>query len=391
MKTLHTDIVIIGGGITGLWTLHRLRQRGVNAVLVTDKGVGAGQTICAQGIIHSGLKYALQGKLNKSASTIADMPQYWQQCLQGDGDIDLCNAKINSSCQYLWTDTSLRARFTGLMASQAVKSLCEKVKSVDYPACFQFSNFKGDVYRLHEPVLDVPSVLHALLAPYRDAVITATVQPENIEVDGDGQWQQMKVSTTVGDSLLLKANYFVLAAGNGNADFLTKVNDTPKMQQRPLHMVSVRSHTDLPCYAHYVDSHINPRVTITSHGEGANTVWYLGGELAERGVQRDAKAQISYANELMQGLFPTLNWSNASWHTFTIQRAEVFNKGKRPEGPYVKAFNNVIVTWPTKLAFAPVVAQQIVGLIKVPTETQHENPTNLTDYTKPALATLPWV
>ena len=391
MKTLSTDLVIIGGGITGLWALHHLRKSGVNAILVTDQAVGAGQTICAQGIIHSGLKYALQGRLNKSVTAIAQMPRYWQQCLAGQGEIDLRDIKINSSCQYLWTEASLRARFTGLVASQAVKSLCENVKPKNYPACFQFSSFKGDVYRLHEPVLDVPSVLHALLKPYQDAVITARLKPDHVAVDSDGYWQQLNLKMTTGDCYVIKAKQFLVAAGNGNADLLTKVNNAPKMQQRPLHMVSVRGHTTLPCYAHYVDGHINPRVTITTHGEGANTVWYLGGELAETGVARTSNEQSCYAHNLLQTLFPTLHWSKAAWHTFTIQRAEVFNHGKRPDGPYIEAFNNVIVSWPTKLAFAPVVAQQLFELIKNSAQIQNKKHTHLMTYQTPTLAPLPWV
>ena len=58
------DIVILGGGVSGLWSLNRLRQSGYNAILIESTKLGSGQTRYAQGIIHGGTKYALTGQMN---------------------------------------------------------------------------------------------------------------------------------------------------------------------------------------------------------------------------------------------------------------------------------------------------------------------------------------
>jgi glycerol-3-phosphate dehydrogenase len=52
------DLIIFGAGIAGLWTLNHFRGLGYNAILLETDSIGCGQTIAAQGIIHSGLKYA---------------------------------------------------------------------------------------------------------------------------------------------------------------------------------------------------------------------------------------------------------------------------------------------------------------------------------------------
>src|SRR5882762_9084544 len=88
-KTVKTDIVIIGGGIAGLWLLNRLRQLGYSAILLESNTLGGGQTHKAQGIIHGGMKYALQGEVTSSMAAITDMPKIWQHCLHGQGEIDL--------------------------------------------------------------------------------------------------------------------------------------------------------------------------------------------------------------------------------------------------------------------------------------------------------------
>ena len=111
-KTLNTDIVIIGGGIAGLWLLNRLRQKNYSVILLESEALGAGQTGLSQGIIHGGMKYALQGKITSATEAIADMPTVWKQCLAGTGEIDLTKVPILSKQQYLWSHGTL----TGMLA-----------------------------------------------------------------------------------------------------------------------------------------------------------------------------------------------------------------------------------------------------------------------------------
>src|SRR5262245_14630974 len=83
------DIVILGGGVAGLWLLNRLRAAGYAAVLLERAALGQGQSIASQGMIHGGMKYALGGTLTGASESIADMPAHWQRCLRGEGDVDL--------------------------------------------------------------------------------------------------------------------------------------------------------------------------------------------------------------------------------------------------------------------------------------------------------------
>ena len=77
---ISVDVLLIGGGIAGLWTLARLQQAGYKSVLLESQKLGAGQTRYAQGIIHGGTKYALTGKLTASSEAVADMPARWRAC-----------------------------------------------------------------------------------------------------------------------------------------------------------------------------------------------------------------------------------------------------------------------------------------------------------------------
>ena len=69
--------------------------------------------------------------------------------------------------------------------------------------------------------------------------------------------------------------------------------DAPRMQRRPLHQVIVRHRHPVPLYAHCLTGirRSEPRLTITSHPDGAHWLWYLGGQIATDGVTRSAAEQ----------------------------------------------------------------------------------------------------
>ena len=55
-KTYSTDILIVGGGIAGLWLNVRLCQQGFSTLLLERDTLGGGQSLKSQGIIHGGAK-----------------------------------------------------------------------------------------------------------------------------------------------------------------------------------------------------------------------------------------------------------------------------------------------------------------------------------------------
>jgi hypothetical protein len=96
-------------------------------------------------------------------------------------------------------------------------------------------------------------------------------------------------------------------------------------------------------------------------------VWYIGGQLSEDGVPRGRDEQIQAARRELRECLPWLPWDRAAleWTTFHIDRAEGLTaNASRPDEPVVKQIENMIVAWPTKLAFAPAAAERITSLLK---------------------------
>lgn len=362
-KRAAADVVIFGGGIAGLWLLNRLRQLGLSVLLFESGALGGGQTHKAQGIIHGGMKYALQGMMTGEARAMADMPVYWKQCLAGKGDVDLSAVPILSPQHYLWSPHKFTSKLTGFLAGAALTSKVEPLAKEDYPAVFKAPGFKGEVFSLGEIVIDVPALVREMVKPNQDVIFK--IEPlceEGLKLDDDGYL----VSATLyqsGKSIEVTAQQFIFTAGAGNEVIIKKLqNKEVGMQRRPLHMVLVKTPFDYPLYAHCLGFGSRPRLTITTHYmQDGSTVWYLGGLLSEEGVGRSSDAQIQAAREELASLFPWLDFSAAQFATFMIDRAEPLQKsGLKPESSFVKITQNMMIAWPTKLALAPKLADDII-------------------------------
>jgi glycerol-3-phosphate dehydrogenase len=359
-QALSTDILIVGGGIAGLWLNARLRRLGYATLLVENGRLGGGQSVKSQGIIHGGTKYALSGALTGSSEAIAGMPRRWREALAGDGELDLSGVRLLSEAHYLWSPGSLAGNLTSFFASKAMRGRVDAVKGEALPPALQSPRFKGKVYRLAELVLDVPSLIARLAELAGDSLLAG----ERIEpLRENGELVGLKV-----DEREVRARRIVLSAGQGNAALLAALGlQQPQQQLRPLHMVLVKAATLKPLYAHCLGGGPKPRITVTSHPSAdGQWVWYLGGDLAEAdGVARDTDAQIACARRELEALLPWIDLSAAQWRTLRVERAEPAQSGLvRPDNAFLAEQGNLLVGWPTKLALAPDFADRVIAALE---------------------------
>ena len=178
-QALSTDILIVGGGIAGLWLNARLRRAGYATVLVESASLGGGQSVKSQGIIHGGAKYALHGALTGASEAIADMPRRWRACLGSDGELDLRGVRLLSEAHYLWSPGGLAGSLTSFFASKAVRSRVEQAKGEDLPPALRDKGFKGKAYRLTEIVFDVPDLIRRLAELAGDSLLAGErIEPQ---------------------------------------------------------------------------------------------------------------------------------------------------------------------------------------------------------------------
>jgi glycerol-3-phosphate dehydrogenase len=388
------DIIIIGAGIAGLYTANVLQNEGYSVALLQQGDVGAGQTVLSQGIIHGGTKYALAGKAQGDALSVAAMTHAWAGNLQGTGDIDLRGVRVASQHHYLCSLGGFSAGLKNVVASKVLSSSNTVLKRQAYPEFFQAKAFKGSLCELDEVVLDVPSVLAELAKPLQHVYAVDAVEMLHEDESIVGARMTRGEHTTT-----LTAGYTVLCAGGGNQGLLAQLGmSTPKMQRRPLHMAWAKG--KLPeVFVHVVDKGVRPFMTVTSHicADG-DVVWYLGGDIAEGGVVRNEWEQVAEVKKVLSKTFPQLPSSsgltrgsiqNYHYGTVRIDRAEAtMPGGKKPDDVTLFEVGNGCVGWPTKLTLAPKFAHQVLGWVTVAgvEKTQAER----LKWPRPQVAAMPW-
>ncbi|MBB4866140.1 glycerol-3-phosphate dehydrogenase [Pseudomonas nitritireducens] len=384
-ESLSTDILIVGGGIAGLWLNARLRRAGFSSVLVENSALGGVQSMRSQGIIHGGTKYALHGALTGASEAIADMPALWRDCLAGTGEVDLRGVRVLSDAHYLWSPGGLAGNLTSFFASKAVRSRVAQVKGADLPPALQDKAFKGKAYRLTELVLDVPSLVARLAELAGDGLLAG----ERIEALREGD----KLVGLRVDGREIRAQRVVLSAGAGNEALLRELGlERPEMQRRPLHMVLVTAPTLKPLYAHCLGGGPKPRVTVTTHPlSNGDWVWYLGGDIAEAGgVARNEAEQIAEAQRELHKLVPWIDLSAARWATLRVDRAEPSqNNLLRPDSAFLAEDGALLVGWPTKLALAPNFADRVLESLEK-SGIRPQASAALPDLPRPAMARPVW-
>lgn len=388
------DIAIIGGGIAGLWLLNRLCNMGYNAVLLEQEALGSNQTVASQGMIHGGIKYTLGGAFTGASEAIADMPDHWRRCLAGQGDVNLSGARILSDHFYLWSSSSVTSKVTTFLASKATRGRVDGVGKKDRPPIFANAQFRGNLYKLVDIVLDVPTVVKALADNYRDRLFKIDWKKSSLHRDSNGV---ISLQLESGDrASVLNARAFVLTAGKGNEHLLHTVGaEQPEMQLRPLQQVMIWHHYPHTFYGHCLGTDTTPRLTISSHPmpEGGQ-VWYLGGSLAEKGAGQPAEEVLAAARAELDNLMPWIDFSTAKWAVLPVDRAEPRQRNfARPDqafADWAEGCDNLIAAWPTKLTLSPNLASAVIKLLEDkeirPSATERPD----LDLPPPPLADTPW-
>lgn len=393
---MNTDVVIFGGGVAGLWLLDDLVREGRNAIVIETGRLGQGQTLASQGIVHGGFKYTLQGVWSKSAASIAELPAFWRRCLRGEQSPDLRAVERRAERCHLWRTDSWSAKLGMIGARFGLKVAPQTISRDERPDVL--ANCPGQVAVIDEPVLSPRSLIASLAAPHRSRMF-------RVAADGGYAFDLAEpgyidavhlIHPETGERLTVSPRKVVFTAGAGNAELRRLAGlTTERMQRRPLHMAVFRG--PLPrLNGHCVDG-AHTRVTITSDiADNGETVWQLGGQIAEFGVELDSTELLRHARDEIIATLPGIDLSRVQGTTYRVDRAEgVTADGRRPDGVHLVTEGNTVIAWPTKLVLAPRLSVEIRQHLhatmtrRLPIDAP-EPPPALPDWPRPDVADYPW-
>ena len=374
------DIAIVGAGIAGLWCFNRLKRAGYDVLLLEREAIGCGQTLASQGIIHSGLKYSLAGKVNETARSISAMPDRWRAALRGEGEVDLSAARTRADSQMLLIPGGILGGLTRLVAQRALGGNTRTLAASEWPDGLKASGFRGSAVFMDEPVLDVPGILHALADPYCDSVrrVPAAEAAEPLAFLRDHGIEARAVLVTAAGS-----NHGI-ARSNRHDDGL-------ETQHRPLLQGLMRP-APFPLYAHLVGTSDKPVATVTTHqtADGA-LVWYLGAAVAERAKEADPEEVYAAARKALRDYLPAVDLDGVEWAVLPIDRVEGRTQGfHMPDTPTLHRAGNVLYGWPTKLTFAPMLGDMVAAELDKLGVAPSGRETDFSDLPEVDYAAAPW-
>jgi hypothetical protein len=207
---------------------------------------------------------------------------------------------------------------------------------------------------MDEPVLDIPNVINALLEN-----LDKSVKQIDTPDDPLGFLKRQNIA----------AQHIIFTSAAANADIACKLqHDTGlETQQRPL-LMGLMKNAPFEIYAHMVGSSDKPVATITTHkAEDGSLVWYLGGAVAERSKESNPDDVYKDARAAFKKYFPKLDLTNVEWATLPIDRIEGKSEtdGWMPDTPTIHQVDTIFYCWPTKLTFAPLLAQRLAEKITI--------------------------
>jgi len=354
---LAVDVAVLGAGIAGLWTAAAAAAAGYSVLVFGLPADPAHQSVASQGIVHGGLKYGRPGGID---AALAPMPARWRQALAGEGPVDLRAAAVLSERMLLWFPPALAAEALAAGARLRLRGETRLLAGRERPAPFD-AVAGGRLLELAEPVLDVPSVLSAL----GRGLPTPPLALDAAELETAPEGGIARLRPAGGSAV--EARRWVLAAGAGNAGLLARLGRPEATQRRPLRQV-LATGAPYPLFLHVARAGVagaayGTRLTLTSHRRpDGRLVWYMGGDVAERGSGLDERATLALARAELAALLPGAAPERLDWSSLWIERAEPrTSDGRTPAGIGVSQHGNAVAVWPTKLALAPAVADAVLA------------------------------
>jgi glycine/D-amino acid oxidase-like deaminating enzyme len=361
----NVDVLIIGGGIQGLWLLNDLLQSGHSAFLITNADLGSGQSLHSHGYIHHGYQYGNKVPLAKRLKGVAE---FWN--------------KFTS--HHRLSRPSARPVF-GFIGG-AEDNLLRWWAKAQLPmyACDLPTVLRGGVinkvYNTDEIWFDGEAIIKNL----GEAVADLVGYGEVLDIEGDQT--QRTVHARIKDAIVsFSAKVLVLAAGAGNLALLEKAATTDPIVAGELRQYGVegpqrlrRSQmlvlkgAGLPVFAgHFHDFLSN----IVSRADGPSSAWLVSHRIDNETNDKSLsdppidKERLRGTISALRAITPAIFDLKLLWGVYTGIKCEGRIEAANNEMPHEEIINtfdtrNLIAVWPTKLTLAPQASHSILLKIK---------------------------
>lgn len=372
-RLITTDVVIVGGGVTGLWLLNDLRREGYSAVLLERRELGGGQTCHSHVYIHQGHIYHEKDRV--LAASIAEVKPLW------DAWFDAQSPQRVGTPSYFGFSNPAEARIREALW----RSLGLACRDIPVPEVLAGGAISR-AFESPEVSIDGEALVRALRGDV-DHFISRVAEVERVEVDRDARTVEgLLVEMPGGLKARFEAQAVVFAAGNGNYGLCAKLAadapDTSLIEQirqarqtRKAHMLVIRGPKAalMPLTGVFPDLQ---GLFIVARELPDEVVWLVSDynsqkvESVEDWIAYDAREWLPGVLGALRLIAPAaLSQPDAlKWGVYEAPKAEGTSGGLTglPHEEHVRSFgfNNLRVVWPTKLTLAPRASRRIIDELR---------------------------
>lgn len=366
-KQIDIDVLIIGGGIQGLWLLNDLTRVGYNVLLLEKSKLGGDQTLHSHGFLHQGYGYTNAEMARRLKTTT----QRWNVFIK-----ERCIPIPQAPSLYGFTSLANSLLWRGKWAEAGLQAR-EYQKLT-----FMEKGLLRKVFETDEKWLNTAGVIKCLAAPVEQAIIHGEV--ERIRYSPDKDVIESVDIIVNNQRFLLACKFVVLAAGRGNIHLLRMVNSAyiqnkaEKVKQlRKSLMLVIKGNGKLLDLALVV-----PDLwlfIVSRRDKNGDNIWLASYDVDPAyDEKQDTDPDQSRVQDTTTALFAILpqlfgrqNVRTMQWGVYTGLKAEARNieittkvetgQVLTPHEWVIETFaQNIYAIWPTKLTLAPEASQALV-------------------------------
>jgi glycine/D-amino acid oxidase-like deaminating enzyme len=357
------DVLIVGGGVAGLFTLADLLRQRYSALLLEKDDLGGGQTCHSHLLIHGGHFY----KQESLASLLKEAASEWKKWLDVLPPVERAfGPPIHG--------------FRSLAAARSREALWKRVglDHQELPDPPHPLSSEGVRFAWHSNEIALRG--HSLMSALKSVANDRIGRVDALEFDVSAAERVDRVGATLpgGERIVIRPGAVVFAAGSANQSLVNDVrraagrSERSDVQQvRQSHMLAIKGTRDNlpPVTGVFQLSHT---LFIVARKSGDDVVWLVSDERSTpvrqarhddyEGMRRWSEGTFFALRELAPDLFVRPERRRLQWLGYSAPKAEGFTPtGKMPDAwRNERCATNVWAMWPSKLTLAPLASRAMV-------------------------------
>jgi glycine/D-amino acid oxidase-like deaminating enzyme len=355
------DVLIAGAGIAGILTALKLSRAGYSCMLVEPRALVAEQSGHSHGYLHRGYIYfRLEIGI---ARALQRARLQWEQILGGVKRISPITTEsiIGFSSERMAKYAAETWRAAGLPINEAGPSqLPGVVRAAELAATFTTDE---PAYNFSDVARKLKDQLNSVLIVKGKVVrlLLAGGSCVSVEVESDGEIRAVT------------PRFIVLAAGSGIAGILQRTWGYYKAAPhiRTSFMLVLRSSRLTPLSLILPEDRYYGLFMVSRQKRG-KTVWLASNFLSFGGIctvkSTSARLWTIATMRTLRAIFPgVMSRDDVEWGIYAAPKAELRPDPERlPEDKIAEQFGlkNVVAVWPTKLTLTPIIASDVVELVR---------------------------